>query len=177
MADLWSGHSGRLFSGGPSAFTFGGKTPMATNSWDVMRELATIQERMNRIWGSVYDRGHDDVTNRGTWQPPVDIYETDQREIVLKAEVPGLNRNDIDLTVENQTLTIRGERRPEDGINQDGAYHRVERAYGPFSRSFTLPATVDAGKVRAEYRDGVLTVSLPIREEARPRQIQVNVSQ
>jgi HSP20 family protein len=149
---------------------------MATNNpWDVMRELATMQDRMNRIWGSVYDRGHDDVTSRGSWLPPVDIYETGAHEIVLKAEAPGLKREDIDLTVENNTLTIRGERKRDEAV-ADESYHRVERSFGPFSRSFTLPPTVDASRVRAEYRDGVLTVTIPMREEAKPRQIQVNVT-
>ena len=146
------------------------------NPWDAMRELATLQDRMHRIWGSVYDRGRDDVTSRGSWLPPVDIYETPTHEIVLKAEAPGLKREDIDLTVENNTLTIRGERKKDEAVAED-QYHRVERSFGPFSRSFTLPSTVDAGRVRAEYRDGVLTVTLPMREEARPRQIQVNVTE
>jgi HSP20 family protein len=146
------------------------------NPWDVIRELATMQDRMNRIWGSMYDRGTDDVTSRGSWLPRVDIYETASHEIVLKAEAPGLRREDIDLTVENNTLTIRGERKKDEGISED-RYHRVERAFGPFSRSFTLPSTVDPGRVRAEYRDGVLTVTLPVREESRPRQIQVNISE
>jgi HSP20 family protein len=149
---------------------------MATNSLGVMRELATMQDRMNRIWGSVYDRGNEDVTSRGTWLPPVDIYQADGHDLILKAEVPGLKREDIELTVENNTLTIRGERRKDTAISDD-RYHRIERTYGPFSRSFTLPATVDGGRVRAEYRDGVLTVTLPTREEARPRQIQVNVTE
>lgn len=148
---------------------------MPSNPWDVMRELATMQERMNRIWGNLYDRGTEDVTSRGTWHPAVDIFETDAREIVLKAELPGLKREDIDLTVENSTLTIRGERRRDPDV-ADERYHRIERQYGPFSRSFTLPATVDGGRVRAEYHDGVLTVTLPTREEARPRQIQVEVN-
>jgi HSP20 family protein len=149
---------------------------MPSNPWDVMRELATMQERMNRIWGNLYDRGSEDVTSRGTWHPAVDIFETDAREIVLKAELPGLKREDIDVSVENNTLTIRGERKKDDAVSED-QYHRVERSFGPFSRSFTLPSTVDAGRVRAEYRDGVLTVTLPMREEARPRQIQVNVTE
>lgn len=147
---------------------------MASNPWNVMRELATMQERMNRIWGNLYDRGSEDVTSRGAWQPAVDIFETEGREIVLKAELPGLKREDIDLTVENNTLTIRGERRRDPEVADD-RYHRVERQFGAFSRSFTLPATVDGAGVRAEYRDGVLTVTLPVREEARPRQIQVEV--
>jgi HSP20 family protein len=146
---------------------------MATNPWDLMRELATMQERMNRVWGSAFDRGTEDVTSRG-WMPPVDIYENEAREIILKAELPGLRREDIDLTVENTTLTIRGERRRDDSISNE-RYHRMERQYGPFSRSFTLPNTLDSGHVRADYRDGVLTVTVPLREEARPRQIQVEV--
>ncbi|HXW04005.1 MAG TPA: Hsp20/alpha crystallin family protein [Vicinamibacterales bacterium] len=148
---------------------------MTSNPWDVMRELATMQERMNRIWGSAFERGHEDVSNRG-WVPPVDIYETESREIVLKAELPGLRREDINLSVENNTLTIRGERRRDDSVKED-RYHRIERTYGAFSRSFTLPNTIDGGKVRAEYRDGVLAVVLPLREEARPRQIQVEVAE
>ena len=91
---------------------------------------------------------------------------------MLKAELPGLERSDIDLTVENSTLTIRGERK-RDGTVPEDRYHRLERAYGAFTRSFTLPNTVDGAKVRAEYRDGVLSVTLPTREEARPRQIEV----
>jgi HSP20 family protein len=149
--------------------------PASAQPWNVIRELAALQERMNEIWGNVYDRGNEDVTNRGTWSPAVDIYETEQRQVVLKADLAGLKREDIDLTFENQLLTIRGERRRDDDI-KDEAYHRVERTHGPFSRSFSLPASVDAGRVSAEYRDGVLTVTLPMREETRPRQIQVDVS-
>jgi HSP20 family protein len=149
---------------------------MANNPWDLMRELASMQDRMNRIWSGVYDRGRDDVTSRSAWLPPVDIYESDDKEIVLKAEIPGLQREDIDLTVENNTLTIRGERRRDDTVQED-RYHRVERAYGAFSRSFALPNAVDAGHVRADYRAGVLTVRLPVRADARPRLIQVSVAE
>ena len=143
-----------------------------TPQWDVMRELASMQDRMNRIWGSVYDRGNEDVSGHGAWVPAVDIYESDEKEIVIKAELPGLRRDDIDLTVENNTLTVRGERMPDEGI-RDGQFHRSERVFGTCSRSFTLPNTVDAARVKAEYRDGVLTVRLPRREEAKPRQIAV----
>jgi HSP20 family protein len=145
-----------------------------TTQWDLMRELATMQDRMNRIWGNVYDRGREDVSGAGAWLPAVDIYETGEKEIVLKAELPGLKREDIDLTVENNTLTIRGMRRKDDGV-ADGQYHRSERVYGACSRSFTLPNTVDPSRVKAEYRDGVLMVRLPLREEAKPRQIAVDV--
>ena len=148
---------------------------MSNNPWELMRELAVMQDRMNRIWGTMHDRGTEDVTSRGTWLPPVDIYENEAREIVLRADLAGLKRDDIDLTVENNTLTIRGERKRDDEVHED-RYHRLERAYGAFSRSFTLPNTVDPHKVRAEYRDGVLTVTLPAREEVRPRQIQVEVT-
>jgi len=145
-----------------------------TTHYDLVRELGSMQDRMNRVWGSVYDRRQQDMSSHGAWQPVVDIFETDQCDIVLKAELPGLRRDDIDLTVENNTLTIRAERRPEEGV-REGQYHRAERAFGVASRSFTLPATVDASKVKAEYRDGVLTVRLPFREEAKARQIQVDV--
>ena len=147
---------------------------MASNPWDLMRELASIQDRMNRVWARDYDRGHEDVTSRGSWLPPVDIYENDRHELVLRAELPGLRREDIDVTVEHNVLTLRGERHRDDQV-KESQYHRSERAYGSFSRSFTLPATVDGNQVRAEYRDGMLTVRLPLRDEARPRQIQVEV--
>jgi HSP20 family protein len=150
---------------------------MANSSWDMMRELASMQDRMNRMWrgwSGPYDRGYDDVTSGGAWTPPVDIYESASREIILKAELPGLKREDIDLTVESNTLTVRGERRRDPEVTEQ-QYHRVERAYGAFSRSFTLPNTVDPQRVKAEYRDGLLTITLPLRDEARPRQIQVEV--
>jgi HSP20 family protein len=149
---------------------------MANNPWDLMRELSTLQDRMNRIWGNVQERGHDDVTSRGSWMPPVDIYETEGKEIVLKVELPGIRREDIDLTVEQNTLTIKGQRRPDESIREQ-QYHRLERSYGAFSRSFTLPNTIDATGVRADYRDGVLTITLPTRADARPRQIQVEVKE
>lgn len=148
---------------------------MATNPWDLVRELSSMQDRMNRMWGNLYDRGQEDVTSRGSWLPPVDIYQTDGQQVVLKAEVPGLRREDIDLTVEQNTLTIKGQRRPDDGVREE-QYHRLERSYGAFSRSFTLASTIDSAAVRAEYRDGVLTVTLPLRQEVRPKQIQVELT-
>ena len=146
---------------------------MATQ-WDLVRELASMQDRMNRMFGNLSDRGREDVTGTGAWMPPVDIFETDAREIVLKAELPGLRREDIDLTVENSTLTIRAQRREDEGV-RGHQYHRRERQCGPCSRSFTLPHTVDAAQAKAEYRDGMLTVRLPLREDAKPREIQVAV--
>ena len=113
-----------------------------------------------------------------TWMPPVDIFQTGEHELVLKAELPDMKREDIDITVENFVLTIKGEKKFSAG-NEDvkeEQYHHVERRYGTFSRSFSLPQTVDAAKVAAEYRNGVLTVRLPLREEAKPRQIKVDVA-
>ena len=111
----------------------------------------------------------------GAWMPPVDIYSTGAHELVIKAEIPGMNKDEIDITVENFTLTIRGEKKTEQAVKDD-QFHRVERSYGTFTRSFALPHTVDAGKVEAEYKDGVLTIKLPQREEAKPKQIRVNVA-
>jgi len=148
---------------------------MAIARWDPFRELAVMQDRLNRIFGDAYGRRlDDDVMTRGDWIPPVDIFENDKHEIVIRAEMPGLKRDDIELRVENNTLTLRGERKRENEV-KDEQYHRVERAYGAFSRSFSLPSTVDAGNVSAEYKDGVLTVTLPTREEAKPRQIPVAI--
>ena len=109
------------------------------------------------------------------WVPPVDIYQTGDQELVLKAELPDLAREDIDITVENFVLTIKGEKKLAGDVKGE-QFHHVERRYGKFSRSFSLPQTVDAGKVSAEYKNGVLSVRLPLREEAKPRQIKVGVA-
>ena len=111
----------------------------------------------------------------GTWVPPVDIYQNGDQEVVLKAELPDMTREDIDITVDNGTLTIRGEKKISSDVKEE-SFHRIERRYGTFTRSFSLPQTVDPAKVGADYRDGVLTVRLPLREEAKPRQIKVTVA-
>jgi HSP20 family protein len=110
-----------------------------------------------------------------TWVPPVDIYQTGDQQLVLKAELPDLAHEDIDITVENFVLTIKGEKKLSGDVKGE-QFHHVERRYGKFSRSFSLPQTVDAGKVSAEYKNGVLSVRLPLREEAKPRQIKVDVA-
>ena len=144
--------------------------------FDPFRELSTMQDRINRIFGDAYTRRYDDdLTQRGDWFPAVDIYENSNQEIVLKAELPGLKREDIDLRVENNTLTLRGERKHDTEIKQE-QYHRVERSYGAFSRSFSLPTRIDTEHVRAEFKDGVLSITLPVKAEAKPRQIEVAVS-
>jgi len=106
--------------------------------------------------------------------PPVDIYETDSHEVVIKAELPDMKKEDIRVTFENGVLTLSGERKQEDSVNRDH-FQRVERRYGAFSRSFTLPSSVDATAIGASYKDGVLTIRLPRREEAKPKQIAVIV--
>ena len=121
-----------------------------------------------------------DLLTNGRWVPAVDIFENAKQELVLKAELPDMKREDIQVVFENNTLTLKGERKFEgaaldDAVKQE-RFHRVERAYGAFSRSFSLPSTVDAGKIAAEYKNGVLTVTLPFREEVKPRTINVEVA-
>ncbi len=111
----------------------------------------------------------------GSWVPPVDIYQRGDQEIVLQAELPDMTRESIDITVENHTLTIRGEKKLAREVNEESV-HRLERRCGAFSQSFTLPQTVDTAQVGADYRNGVLTVRLPLREDAKPRQIKVTVA-
>ena len=147
---------------------------MTITRLDPFREFATLQDRMNRLFGNVYLRD-EDVTAPGQWMPPVDIFETDSHDLVVKAELPDMTREDIEVTVENNTLTLKGTKKFPNEVKED-QYRRIERSYGTFSRSFTLPTTVDPSKVSAEYKNGVLTVKLPFREEARPRTINVEVA-
>jgi HSP20 family protein len=142
---------------------------------DPFREMAALQDRVNRIFADAYRRDNDDLMTRGAWVPPVDIYDSGKHELVITAELPDVNREDITLRVENNTLTISGQKKMDSEVKEE-QYHRVERAYGNFSRSFTLPQTVDTNAIGAEYRNGVLIVRLPMREEAKPKQIQVKVS-
>jgi len=143
--------------------------------FDPFREMAALQERVNRAFGDVGRRYDDDLTTRGAWVPAVDIYQTDTHTLVLKVELPDVAREDIDLRVENDTLTITGQKLRDKSVREE-QYHRIERTFGAFSRTFTLPPTVDATKIGAEYKNGVLSVTLPLREEAKPRQIQVAVN-
>jgi len=143
--------------------------------FDPIRDMAALQDRVNRIFADAYRRDNDDLMTRGAWVPPVDIYETGNHELVLRAELPDVPREDIALRVENNTLTISGERKMDTEIKEQ-QYHRIERTYGTFSRAFTLPPTVDTSAIAAEYKNGVLTVRLPLREEAKPKQIQVQVN-
>jgi len=128
---------------------------MAIVGWDPFREFGFAGE--------------------GVWAPPVDIYEDGNHALVIKAELPDMTREDIDITVDNGTLTIKGEKKLSDQVKNE-QFHRVERRYGGFSRSFSLPQTVDTAKVGADYKNGVLTIRLPLREDAKPRQIKVDIA-
>ena len=141
---------------------------------DPFREIAAMQDRVARLFGDVYLRD-EDTGFRGTWSPAVDIFETESHDLVVKAEVPGLTREDIEVSVENSTLVLKGTKKFEAEVKEEN-YRRIERAYGQFHRSFTLPSTVDSTRVSADYRNGVLTVKLPFREEAKPRTIKVEVA-
>ncbi len=149
---------------------------MAIVRWsDPFREFAQLQERINRVFTDASGRSDEGLMTSGSWVPPVDIFQNGTHEVVIKAELPDMKREDIDITVDNGTLTIRGEKRLSSDVKEE-QFHRIERQYGTFSRTFSLPPTVDATKVAADYRDGVLTVKLPVREDAKPRQIKVEVA-
>jgi HSP20 family protein len=149
---------------------------MAIVRWsDPFREFAQLQDRINRVFSDAYSRNDEGLMTSGAWVPPVDIYQNGDQEVVLKAELPDMTREDIDITVDKGTLTIKGEKKLSSEVKEE-QYHRIERRYGSFSRSFALPPTVDASKVGAEYKNGVLTVHLPLREEAKPRQIKVDIA-
>jgi len=145
--------------------------------WEPFHDLVATQERFNRLFNQAFSPLFGEGTDLGTrtWAPPVDIYETNQN-LVVQAELPGIDPNQVEVRVENNTLYLKGERRVE-GEVKEGNYHRRERAYGTFTRSFTLPSSVKADNVAAEYKDGVLTVTLPKREEAKPKTIRVQVSE
>lgn len=138
------------------------------------RGLSTLHDQVNRLFNESVFRGQGDESALTTWAPAVDIYET-PNELVVMADLPDVNEKEIDVRVENNLLTIRGERKFEKSVSEEN-YLRVERTYGSFNRSFSLPNTVNAEAIRAEYQNGVLTVTLPKREESKPRQVKINVN-
>jgi HSP20 family protein len=148
--------------------------------WDPFREVVSLQSRLNSLFQNYgqadYGRGQDDneALAAASFAPPVDIYE-DEHQLVLKLEVPGVRQEDLDIQVENRTLTVRGERKFSSEEKQEN-FHRVEHRYGTFARSFTLPSTVDSETVKATYDAGVLTLELAKKAEAKPRQIKIGVS-
>jgi len=141
--------------------------------FEPFRGFATLQDQVNRLFNESF-RTHGEESALTTWAPAVDIYET-TNELVVKADLPDVNEKDIDIRVENNLLTIRGERKVEKSVSEEN-FLRVERTYGSFSRSFSLPNTVNAEAIGADYKNGVLTVTLPKREESKPRQVKVNVT-
>src|ERR671920_2498412 len=145
---------------------------MSITRYDPFRDLRSLQDEVNRLFSTNLGRGFgDEGLSRGAWMPNVDIFEN-KDSIVLEAELPGMNREDFELTVENNVLTLRGERHFEKKDEADN-YHRVERAYGSFTRSFTLPQTVSGDGASAEYKNGVLRVLLKKREEVKARRIEI----
>ena len=152
---------------------------MAIVRWDPLGELTHLQDRINRAFeaygrGSGPTRNDEGLMTTGAWAPPVDIYQIADQGLVLKVELPDISPDDIELNVNNDTLTISGEKRFSSEVKED-QFHRIERQYGRFSRSFSLPSSIDATKISAEHKNGVLTVRMPAREEAKPRQIKVDV--
>ena len=148
---------------------------MSIVRYDPFRDLRSLQEEVNRLFTGNMARSFDEEgIARGSWSPSVDIYEN-KDQIVLEAELPGMKREDFDLSVENNTITLRGERHFEKKDETDN-YHRVERAYGSFTRSFTLPNTVTAEGATAEYTNGVLRVTLPKREDTKARRIEIKTN-
>jgi HSP20 family protein len=142
--------------------------------WDPFREFSTLQDRMNRLFRESYGpEGRDESLTTSQFAPPVDVYE-DEHNVVLKVEVPGIDEKDIDVRVENNVLTVHGERKVEKEEKEEN-FRRIERQYGSFTRTFTLPSTVDAESIQADYDKGILKIVLPKKAEAKPKSIKVNV--
>jgi HSP20 family protein len=142
--------------------------------WDPFREFSTLQDRMNRLFHDSFGEGREEALTTTAFAPPVDVYE-DDHNVMLKIEVPGIEEKDIDVRIENNTLTVHGERKFEKDEKEEN-YRRVERQYGSFTRTFTLPNTVDTENVSANYEKGVLKIKLAKKAEAKPKQIKVNIN-
>jgi HSP20 family protein len=152
---------------------------MLISRWEPFRELATMQQGLNRIFSDVFPHAWDrpfrgEEAGARVWAPPVDVFETD-KNMVFKVELAGVDPNDVEVRVEGNTLYLKGHRNIEKDA-KDQKYHHVERFFGSFARSFTLPQSLDGEKVAAEYRDGILTLTLPKKEEAKPKTIKISVS-
>jgi HSP20 family protein len=147
---------------------------MAIVRWEPFRDMLASQREFDRLFREAFSPAADGELSTRTWAPPVDIYENGD-SLVLKAELPGVNPDDVDIRVENNTLYLKGERKFEKEVKEQN-YHRVERSYGSFTRTFSLPNSIDADKVGANYTDGVLVLTMPKKEEAKPKTIKVNVS-
>lgn len=148
---------------------------MALVRWDPFRDIITLRERMDKMFEDSLARFRmpEEATMPTFWSPSVDIYETDEN-IVLKAELPGVDKKDVSVEVKDNTLILKGERKREKEVKEEN-YHRVERSFGTFMRSFSLPVTVKQDQVKAKFKDGVLEVTLPKAEEAKHKQVKVEV--
>jgi len=146
---------------------------MAIIRWDPFRDLMTLRERMNRLFEDAFSsaRGEERDIISSSWAPAVDIYE-DENQLVVTAEVPGIDEKDIEIKVEDSTLSIQGERKMEKETKEEN-YHRIERAYGSFYRSFTLPNYIDQDKIQAEHQNGILKITLPKKPELKPRKVKI----
>ena len=149
------------------------KIIMAINRWDPFREVVVLQNRLNSLFRDLSTETENPLTT-ASFTPAVDVYE-DDKKVVLKLEVPGIEEKDLDVSVENNTLTVKGERKFENEEKEEN-FHRIERRYGSFYRAFTLPTTVDTENVEASYNAGVLKLELNKKPEAQPKQIKVNVA-
>jgi HSP20 family protein len=148
---------------------------MAIVRWEPFRDLVTPQRDFDRLFRDAFSSQHGETElSTRSWAPPVDIYETEEA-IVLKAELPGVDPKDVEVRVEDNTLYLKGERKFEKEVKEQN-YHRVERSYGSFARSFSLPNSISTDQVRAEFKDGLLTLTMPKREEAKPKTIKIDVT-
>jgi HSP20 family protein len=147
---------------------------MAIIRWRPLGEIDSFRREMDRMFDNFFGRGADVAEPSLTWYPSVDIKET-KDDFVLMAEVPGMSKDDIKINISENTLTIKGEKK-EEKKEEDQNYHRVERRYGSFQRSFTLPTQIQESKVKAAYKDGVLTITMPKKEEVKPKEIPISVA-
>jgi len=146
---------------------------MAIIRWDPFRDVVTLRERMNRMFEDVFsgraEEGKELTTS--TWAPAVDIFET-EKELVLTAEIPGVDEKDVEIKIEDNTLSLKGERKFEKETKEEN-YHRIERSYGSFYRAFTLPNSIDPEKIQATHENGVLKITMPKRDELQPRKVKI----
>ncbi|MCX6566512.1 MAG: Hsp20/alpha crystallin family protein [Candidatus Aminicenantes bacterium] len=145
---------------------------MAIIRWDPFRDMVTLREKMNRLFeDSLAQKGEEKDMFTSNWAPAVDIYET-ANELVLTAEVPGIDEKDIEIKVEDNTLTLKGERKFEKETKEEN-FHRIERSYGSFFRAFSLPNSIDSDRIQAEHENGVLRVVMPKRQELKPKTVKI----
>ncbi len=146
---------------------------MAATRWDPFRELLTLQERLDKMYRDIERTRREEDFVSSAWTPPVDIFEMGEK-FILKLEIPEVDKESIDIKINENELTIKGERKLEPGIEPD-SYHRMERGYGTFTRSFSLTKTIDSAKIKAAIKDGILRIELPKKEEVKPKQIKIEL--